>query len=575
MEQPPSKRPRPVEGGVDLQSTLDSQRAFMQATLASQQRGLTSLLGLGASAAAAAATPPPAQPGSGGAQSLARLQLPPRTLGGSLGALAAQPSPPLPPLPPLAAAGAAASRSAEHAEQQSSLAASAERWQRTISGLRAKYDDLLAKDFGGLGGGLGGLGSSSSSSSSSGGGRSSSAGAAARLPPLVGLRTVATAAAAARAAPLPPAATSRYTSAQVREALAAAAEWREEASRPPPPLAPVVVAEPPLPPLPPATPPPPPQQQLQPAAEAHAAAAAPAAPSPTAAAAAAAEAEGAGAGGGAAAAAAAAAAEADPVASAADVMMRPLAQPDLAALAVAMGPPAGDPAHVFNKVDTLRLTHDELKDLRGGTWLRDGIINIFFMVLRLAGEAALAAALAAGSADGVAAGATWAHNSFFYAKLVGQVGPPVYNYAGVKGWTAKRGKRLPTDLFAYRWVVMPVNRGNVHWTMAVIDNLERTVMFMDSLGGDGSDVTEALLRYVADEWADKKGGPLPAPYRVVLQPEDLPQQTNGVDCGAFVCAFGECYLRHITPTSAVFTQRDLPYWRKRVGVTCLKGRLLD
>ena len=263
------------------------------------------------------------------------------------------------------------------------------------------------------------------------------------------------------------------------------------------------------------------------------------------------------------------------MARAAEVLMRPLAQADLEALAVAMGPPPGDPAHVFNKVDTLRLTHDEAKDLRGGTWLRDGILNIFFMVLRLAGEAALAAALAGGAPDGVAAGACWAHNSFFYAKLVGQVGEPVYNYAGVRGWTAKRGKRLPTDLFAYRWVILPVNRGNVHWTMAVIDNRERTVMFLDSLGGGGSDVTEALLRYVADEYADKKNASLPAPYRVVAQPGDLPEQTNGVDCGAFVCAFGESYLRGIVPTQRVFSQRDLPYWRRRVGVTCMKGRLLD
>jgi Ulp1 family protease len=76
---------------------------------------------------------------------------------------------------------------------------------------------------------------------------------------------------------------------------------------------------------------------------------------------------------------------------------------------------------------------------------------------------------------------------------------------------------------------------------------------------------------VADEYQDKKGAPLPAPYRVVAQPADLPRQGNGVDCGPFVCAFGESIYRGVLPSSLLFSQRDMLYWRRRVAIACLCG----
>ena len=151
------------------------------------------------------------------------------------------------------------------------------------------------------------------------------------------------------------------------------------------------------------------------------------------------------------------------------------------------------------------------------------------------------------------------------------------NYGSVKSWTAMRGtQRCAVDIFAFRWVVLPINRANKHWLCAVLDNAERTISILDSVhNDDGRDVTDNLLRYIADEHAEKKGAPLPAPYRVVPQPADLPRQTNGVDCGAFICAFGEHFSRGLFPSSASFTQADMLYWRLRIGLTCLRRQLLD
>jgi Ulp1 family protease len=222
-------------------------------------------------------------------------------------------------------------------------------------------------------------------------------------------------------------------------------------------------------------------------------------------------------------------------------------------------------------VDTLKFTIAEARDLRPATWLRDGVINVFFMILRLRGEAALAAA---GAPNGHAAGLCWPHNSFFYAKLVGQVGAPKYSYDGVRRWTGKN-KKYPagTDIFAYRWVVMPVNRGNMHWALGVIDNVMRTVAYYDSLNGKGSDVTTNLVRLVGDEWADKKGAPLPSPYTVAAAPSTLPQQTNGNDCGAFVCGFAWCFSLGQVPSPSIFGQRDISLLRRKIAAVCLAGGL--
>ncbi len=126
------------------------------------------------------------------------------------------------------------------------------------------------------------------------------------------------------------------------------------------------------------------------------------------------------------------------------------------------------------------------------------------------------------------------------------------------------------DLFAYKKVLVPINRDNVHWALAVIDVEARTVAFLDSLRGPGDDVVRALCKYMSDEWADKNQGQPPGePFTGAPAPKRLPIQTNGFDCGAFMCAFCELLVRGVEPTDAVFRQTNMGYWRLRILLTCL------
>jgi Ulp1 family protease len=232
---------------------------------------------------------------------------------------------------------------------------------------------------------------------------------------------------------------------------------------------------------------------------------------------------------------------------------------------------AAPAAFFFTKWDTMPMSWRALRETRSPTWFTCEIINLFFMVLRLAGEAALAAAIAGGAANGVAAGACFAFNSFFFAKMTGQTGVAAYDFKAVSGWTAVRGKRPAIDIFAYRHVILPINIVDSHWLLGWIDNLECTVMTLDSFGPNDVALAEHLLRYVGDEHAAKKGAPPPTPYRIVQQPADLPRQGNVFDCGPFTSAFGECIARGLRPSSALFSQSDMVFWRDRVAATCLFG----
>lgn len=53
--------------------------------------------------------------------------------------------------------------------------------------------------------------------------------------------------------------------------------------------------------------------------------------------------------------------------------------------------------------------------------------------------------------------------------------------------------------------------------------------------------------------------------------QDIPQQMNGSDCGMFSCMFAE-YISRNVPIS--FSQNDMPYFRRKMVLEIVEGRLL-
>lgn len=108
-----------------------------------------------------------------------------------------------------------------------------------------------------------------------------------------------------------------------------------------------------------------------------------------------------------------------------------------------------------------------------------------------------------------------------------------------------------------------------HWTVAVIFMQSKEVMYLDSFGDAGEDVLAALLKYVQDETADKLHTEFDrSAWKVRAPPDRLPSQSNGFDCGVFLCMFVDHLLAQ---RPFKFSQADAPAYRRYIAHSILSG----
>lgn len=202
----------------------------------------------------------------------------------------------------------------------------------------------------------------------------------------------------------------------------------------------------------------------------------------------------------------------------------------------------------------------DLHSTIGLNWLNDEVIN-FYRELLLQREKASPQKI-------------YIHNVFFITKL-SKVNRG-YNYKNVINWL----KRKNVDLFSLRLLLIPMNVNWYHWTLAAIDVPNGTITYYDSMGGSEDEATkiaamlEDLKRYVADEHLEHKKKPLPEEYkiRIVNTGQIIPQQTNGSDCGVFLCQF----MNYLATNDAFnFGQRHMRQLRFKMVVEILNKRLFD
>ena len=130
--------------------------------------------------------------------------------------------------------------------------------------------------------------------------------------------------------------------------------------------------------------------------------------------------------------------------------------------------------------------------------------------------------------------------------------------------------QLGYDLLECDKVIIPVHQG-IHWVLAVIDFKATCVRFYDSLLGNDKGLVEDLLRWVSDEWRNKKEKDVSTESWTVEIPKDIPRQMNGCDCGVFMLKYAD-YIASGCPLT--FTQADMGYFRRRIvadGLEAGKG----
>jgi len=111
-------------------------------------------------------------------------------------------------------------------------------------------------------------------------------------------------------------------------------------------------------------------------------------------------------------------------------------------------------------------------------------------------------------------------------------------------------------LFNFKKIIVPVHDGGNHWTLIEINFQGKSIEYYDSLGGDGRKYVIAIFQYIEDEYQKLFNRELPQSntWSLITGRRETPQQSNGYDCGVFVCLFAETITRNVPPN---FSQSDI------------------
>uniref|UniRef100_A0A8U7NUW4 SUMO specific peptidase 2 n=1 Tax=Corvus moneduloides TaxID=1196302 RepID=A0A8U7NUW4_CORMO len=179
----------------------------------------------------------------------------------------------------------------------------------------------------------------------------------------------------------------------------------------------------------------------------------------------------------------------------------------------------GEPEDVLSRAFKLAVTREDICTLQPLGWLNDSIVNFYMSLL-----------VERSKKEGYPA--VYAFNTFFYSKLSST------SHRGVKKWT--KG----VDIFKHDVLLVPIHL-RIHWTLLVVDLREKAIKYFDSLGQKGDHICKTVLKYLEEESKEKRNIELTASEWTLrsLGAEEIPQQSNGSDCGVFVCKFADFITR--------------------------------
>mmetsp|Transcript_6538 Transcript_6538/g.18517 ORF Transcript_6538/g.18517 Transcript_6538/m.18517 type:complete len:786 (+) Transcript_6538:26-2383(+) len=196
----------------------------------------------------------------------------------------------------------------------------------------------------------------------------------------------------------------------------------------------------------------------------------------------------------------------------------------------------GSEGELIAKGENTTVHRRDLARVAGRNWLNDECINYYYELLsQRARECNMKCHL---------------FNSFFY--TIFQRG----GYRRVRRWTSK----AKIDIFELDKVIFPVHLGN-HWCCAVINMREKRFEYYDSLGSPNSSCIQMMRTFVEEEHKARKGAPLDLSEWEEYQPQDIPHQENGYDCGIFSCMFAD-FSAQDAPFA--FRQKHMNYLRKKI-----------
>eukprot|EP00172_Hildenbrandia_rubra_P000819 Plantae.Rhodophyta-Hildenbrandia_rubra.ctg14608.p1 GENE.Plantae.Rhodophyta-Hildenbrandia_rubra.ctg14608~~Plantae.Rhodophyta-Hildenbrandia_rubra.ctg14608.p1 ORF type:complete len:593 (-),score=108.13 Plantae.Rhodophyta-Hildenbrandia_rubra.ctg14608:89-1867(-) len=232
----------------------------------------------------------------------------------------------------------------------------------------------------------------------------------------------------------------------------------------------------------------------------------------------------------------------------------------------------------------ITLRGEDLARLRGCRWLNDELINSYISLINARNEDYFESKEEKEpneSSDGESSGASKDHsesqtrpkvyvfNTFFFPRLQQNGFPRLqqngYDYNGVKRWT----KRAGIEAGKLDRILIPINLGNYHWLLVMIDLQNREFVYLDSMHApDTNNILSLVRRWLVDEIKDKSGCEKVKElgierWKSVVNPSYLPKQRDSGSCGVFTVYVADYLELNKVPD---FTQLDMRVLRQRMAL---------
>ena len=207
------------------------------------------------------------------------------------------------------------------------------------------------------------------------------------------------------------------------------------------------------------------------------------------------------------------------------------------------------------------LTLEKCLALGDGQWLNDEIINLYMALLKDQLERAII------FKGDVNTKETHFFNTFFWSKLTEN---DKYKFSNIEKWITKIEKP-----FECNKIFIPINIKNVHWAMIVISFIAKEICYVDSYapfpgGNKNDDRLKIALQFLKD-WAAKKNISFNSKEWKLKIPE-VPQQSNGFDCGMFTIYCARYLSEDLPP---YYNQEQMAINRLKVFAAILNKTLVD
>ena len=142
------------------------------------------------------------------------------------------------------------------------------------------------------------------------------------------------------------------------------------------------------------------------------------------------------------------------------------------------------------------------------------------------------------------------------------------NYNEVERWH----KNVDGSIFEKDIVIIPVNKDGVHWVVIAIYIVEKRIEYYDSMRANDDDAMAMMqcCNEYLKKLEEKKYGTSELSKNFELKIMDnLPQQLNGYDCGAFMLNFTYNIVMNFNQD---FEQLYANYWRYFIGAVLLSPK---